>query len=169
MRARSTSSAPADDAGARCQTSVLFELWRLSRSAGALFADALATAGMSGDEFGIYSVLDMEGRMSPTALARWMSAPATTVSSHIKRLDARGHLAKHPDPTDGRSFLLELTPSGRVAFEQASAVYVPMLDDVELRLGAREPAIRRALIALRAAVDAAGAEHASPISAEVRR
>ena len=97
-------------------SNVLFELWRLSRAAGALLYEPLSDAGMSGDEFGTASILSLTEEMSPTALAEWMSAPATTVSSHIKRLEARGHVLRRINSTDGRSYLLELTSSGRRAF-----------------------------------------------------
>ena len=135
-------------------SNVLFELWRLSRAAGALLSDQLAGAGVTGDEFGIYSVLATVEHMTPSALARWMSAPATTVSSHVKRLEARGHVSRRPDPADGRSSLLRLTAAGRRTWERATAGYLPILAGVEARLGAAEPEVRAALITLRAAIDA---------------
>ena len=135
-------------------SNVLFELWRLSRAAGALLSDQLAGAGVTGDEFGIYSVLATVEHMTPSALARWMSAPATTVSSHVKRLEARGHVSRRPDPADGRSSLLRLTAAGRRTWERATAGYLPILAGVEERLGAAEPEVRAALITLRAAIDA---------------
>ncbi len=143
-----------DRAGDVGETNVLFELWRVSRAAGALLEAALATAGLSGDEFGIYSVLAAGEATTPTELARWMSAPATTVSSHIKRLEARGHLTRTPATHDGRSVLLQLTPAGRRTHEAATAVYLPLLTLVTDDLGGREPGVRKALLTLRHAVDA---------------
>jgi DNA-binding MarR family transcriptional regulator len=155
MRSRSNSedAVPADVPDEH-RSNVLFELWRLSRAASALLSDQLAGAGVTGDEFGIYSVLATVEHMTPSALARWMSAPATTVSSHVKRLEARGHVARRVDPADGRSSLLRLTTAGRRTWERATAGYLPILADVEARLGAAEPEVRAALIRLRAAIDA---------------
>jgi DNA-binding MarR family transcriptional regulator len=150
MRDRSNSG-EVDDSEAG---NVLFELWRLGRAANALLAATLAEMGMTGDEFGIYSVLGCSQRgLSPTALARWMSAPPTTVSSHIKRLETRGHVARHPDPDDRRSYLLRLTPAGRRTLRRSTATYDPMLESVQRQLGADEPSIRAALVTLRHAID----------------
>jgi DNA-binding MarR family transcriptional regulator len=138
-------------------TNVLFELWLGSRAANALLTDCLAAAGMRPDEFGIYSVLATVGRMAPTALAKWMSAPATTVSSVVKRLEARDHLERVPDPADGRSSLLQLTPEGERAHRSATDLYSPVLAAVVKRLGRDEPSVRRALLVLRQAIgDAPG-------------
>lgn len=143
-------------------SNVLFELWRLGRAASALLTDDLAGAGVSSDEFGIYSVLASVDSMSPTALARWMSAPATTVSSHLKRLETRGHIVRRADPADRRGYLLELTPAGRDTFERATAIYVPILSRVQQHLGKEEPTVRRALVTLRQAVDESGSHVPSP-------
>lgn len=143
-------------------SNVLFELWRLGRAASALLADDLADAGLSSDEFGIYSVLASVDSMSPTALARWISAPATTMSSHLKRLEARGHIVRRADPADRRGYLFELTPGGRDTFERATAIYAPILSRVQQHLGKREPSVRRALITLRQAVDQSRSQVLSP-------
>lgn len=135
-------------------TNVLFELWRLSRAASALLEVELNAAGISGDEFGIYSVLAHGEALTPSELARWMSAPATTVSSHIKRLEARGHVTRTRSAQDRRSYTLRLTPSGRAVYRHARAIYQPILQRVVGHLGRTEPDIRRSLIALREAIDA---------------
>lgn len=150
MRTRSKSSTATD----ADNTNVLFELWRLARAANALLVEPLTAAGVTGDEYGIYSVLSNAEPMSPSALAAWMSAPATTVSSHLKRLEARGHVRRRPDPADGRAQLLELTRAGRATFERATATYLPILGAVQAQLGTDEPDVRRALVRLRDAIDA---------------
>jgi DNA-binding MarR family transcriptional regulator len=137
-------------------SNVLFELWQLSRAANALLADALGAVGMSGDEFGVYSVLaTAEDGMAPTALARWMSAPPTTVSSYIRRMESQGHATRRPDPMDGRGSLVRLTAAGRRAHRRATAVYGPILAEVQRQLDANEAGVRTSLLALRAAIDAA--------------
>ena len=142
------------DAG---DSNVLFELWQLSRAANALLAGPLGAAGMSGDEYGVYSVLAAaEDGMTPTALARSMSAPPTTVSSYIRRMESHGHAARRPDPMDGRGSLVRLTAAGRRAHRRATDVYGPILAEVQRQLDADEPAVRAALVALREAIDAVG-------------
>jgi DNA-binding MarR family transcriptional regulator len=99
-------------------------------------------------------VLTSSDVLTPTELARWMSAPPTTVSSHVKRIEGRGHLVRERNPADGRSYVLRLTPAGRAAHREAGARFLPVLDAVVAALGPKEPAVRRALADLRTALDA---------------
>jgi len=64
---------------------VLFALWSVGRSATELLDAMLAPAGLDADEFAMYSLLLARDPVTPTELARWASAPATTVSSYVKR------------------------------------------------------------------------------------
>src|SRR5262249_48595720 len=85
-------------------SNVLFDTWLTARSAIALLDTALAGSGLDAEDFAVYSVLRKAGQISPGDLARWMSAPATTVSSYVKRLIARGHVERVVHPEDGRSY-----------------------------------------------------------------
>ena len=91
--------------------------------------------------------------MTPSELARWVSAPATTVSSYVKRLEQRGHLQRSRNPADGRSYVVALTPAGRQAHRAAGESFLPVLDRVVEALGRREQSVRRALAVLRECVD----------------
>lgn len=154
MRDRTTSVNP-DIAGLVDEdgTNVLFDVWLTFRAAQGVLDRALAPSGLTSDEFGIYSVLTGTEEMTPSELARWMSAPATTVSSYIKRLEARGHLERHKNPNDGRSSVLVLTDAGRAAHQAAGAAFLPVLADVRAKLGRRESSVRGALATLRTALD----------------
>lgn len=134
-------------------TNVLFDIWLVSRATTGVLDAALAPSGLTADEFGIYSVLTSADTMTPSDLARWMSAPATTVSSYVKRLEGRGHVQRERNPADGRSFVLRLTDAGRAAHAAAGARFVPVLDAVVGALGRRESAVRSGLRALRDALD----------------
>jgi len=132
---------------------VLFDVWLVLRVTTGALDGALAPTGLTADEFGIYSVLMSADALTPSDLARWMSAPATTVSSVIKRLEQRGHLTRRRNPDDGRSFVVGLTPAGRRAHAAGVGAFVPVLERVVSALGTREPAVRRALADLRLALD----------------
>lgn len=154
MRSRTTSvkshpveAVPADG------TNVLFDVWLASRAVTGMLDVALAPTGLTADEFGVYSVLTTTDSMTPSELAVWMSAPTTTVSSYVKRLEQRGHLERHRNPADGRSFVLRLTPSGRAAHKAAGKAFLPVLRGVSASLGADQHHVRRALTSLRAAVE----------------
>jgi DNA-binding MarR family transcriptional regulator len=139
----------------RPDPNVLFALWRLARKARALVDDALAEHELTSDEFGVYSLLSELGEATPSMLERWMSARPTTVSSYIKRLEARGHLARFTNPDDGRSTLVRLTPAGVKVHQAATADYLPALDLVIENLGRHEPKVLAAIATLRDAIDEA--------------
>jgi DNA-binding MarR family transcriptional regulator len=138
---------------------VLFDVWLVSRATTALLDEALRTSGLDSDEFAIYSVLASKEHMTPTELARWMSAPPTTVSSYVKRFEQRGHVAKTPNPDDGRSYRLSLTPAGRRAHRAAGALFLPVLDTVVDRIGSSASDTHRRLRDLHGGVEAIARTH----------
>jgi DNA-binding MarR family transcriptional regulator len=132
---------------------VTFLVWLTSRATADLLDSVLAPTGLDGDEFAIYSVLTAAPSITPTELARWMAAPPTTVSSYLKRFEARGHVAREPNPADGRSYRINLTPAGRRAHRAAAKLFIPMRTRVEERLGTRTQQVREALLTLRSVLD----------------
>lgn len=132
---------------------VTFMVWLTSRATADLLDAALAPAGLSGDEFAIYSVLTAAPSITPTELARWMAAPPTTVSSYVKRFEGRGHVQREPNPADRRSYRIRLTPAGRRAHRAAVELFLPVRTRVADALGARETDVREALLTLRTVLD----------------
>jgi DNA-binding MarR family transcriptional regulator len=51
--------------------------------------------------------------VTPSALAAETGLPPTTIRDYVRRLVARGDVRKTPNPADGRSYLLVLTPKGQ--------------------------------------------------------
>ena len=133
---------------------VLFEAWRLSRAVSALLDAVLAPSGLTADEFGVYSVLAGVASITPTELARWMAAPATTVSSYVKRFESRGHVERAPNPEDLRSYRIQLTPAGRRVHRRAADLFTPTLTRVLSTLSDREADVRTAVRVLRDTVEA---------------
>ena len=131
----------------------LFMVWLVSRSTNDLLDTLFGPAGLTGDEFAIYSVLAASPEMTPTELARWMAAPATTVSSYIKRFESRGHVARKPNPDDRRSYRIELTPAGRRAHDAAATLFQPIRAQVGAALAKDDGDVREALLRLRTVVD----------------
>jgi DNA-binding MarR family transcriptional regulator len=132
---------------------VLFDVWLVSRATTALLDDVIRGSGLDSDEFAIYSVLASTDHMTPTELARWMSAPPTTVSSYVKRFEQRGHVTKTPNPDDGRSYRINLTPAGRRAHRTAGALFLPVLADVADRVGDKASETHRRLRDLHRSVE----------------
>lgn len=132
---------------------VLFDVWLVSRATTALIDDVLRPSGLDADEFAIYSVLASGDGMTPTELAHWMAAPATTVSSSVKRFEQRGHVQRVPNPDDHRSYRVELTAAGRRAHLAAGELFLPVLDQVTQGVGPPGSDTHRNLRALRQVID----------------
>ena len=80
--------------------------------------------------------------------------PLSTVIFRVKRLEGRGHAERVPNPDDGRSFLIRLTPEGRRLLDEARPVFRDYAEAVEARLGREHVAsLTSALGALRDAID----------------
>lgn len=137
---------------------VLFDVWLVSRAATALIDEAVRDSGLDADEFAVYSVLASTDGMTPTDLARWMAAPATTVSSYATRFERRGHVRRVTNPADRRSYRLQLTDAGRAAHLAAGVLFQPALEEVTRRLGPGAPDTHRALLALHEALTSADEE-----------
>ena len=114
---------------------LLFDVWLVSRATTAVIDEAVRVSGLDADEFAVYSVLASTQGMTPTELAHWMAAPNTTVSSYVKRFERRGHVHRVPNPDDGRSYRVALTPEGSRAHQAAGALFLPLLDEVTRRVG----------------------------------
>ncbi len=135
-------------------SNVLFAVWLVSRAANSTIDAAILDSGLDADEFAVYSVLAQGDGMTPTDLAHWMTAPATTVSSYVKRFEQRGHVGRRQHPDDGRSYVIQLTAEGRRAHRAAGARFLPLLDNVNRLLGADVDEVRQRLAQLHDAVTA---------------
>ena len=154
VRERSRPVRPLTAAEVRVEdVDVTFMVWLASRATADLLDAALAPLGLDGDEFAIYSVLTAARTVTPTELSRWMAAPPTTVSSYVKRLEARGHVEREPNPADRRSYLIKLTTEGRRTHRRAVKLFAPLRARVVADLGDQEPQVREALTTLRIVLD----------------
>jgi DNA-binding MarR family transcriptional regulator len=132
---------------------VLFEVWLVARATIGMLDPAMAPSGLTAEEFAVYSVLTTSDAMTPSELAQWMSAPPTTVSSYIKRLEARGHVERRPKPADRRSYTVRLTAAGRRAHRDGVTYFGPAMFAVVAELGRSEPTVRRSLEKIKHAID----------------
>ena len=115
-------------------TSVLFGVWSVAHSVGELLNQALAGSGLNADEFGFYSALYDGQPITPNEISEHLGMPATTVSSFLSRLTARGHISRSKNPADGRSALIELTPEGLKVQSEAWERFAPAQAAVESAL-----------------------------------
>ena len=74
---------------------------------------------MTPGDFALCSVVAAEGKITPSRLANLLGMPPTTLSYVVRQMQQRGVLRRLPNPEDGRSVLLTLTPKGRRLTERA--------------------------------------------------
>lgn len=153
MRDRTTSASALSKTLDPGLGNILFDVWLVSRATTALVDEAIRTSGLDADEFAIYSLLAPSDEITPTDLARWMSAPTTTVSSYIKRFEKRGHVKRVRNPEDGRSHRLRLTAAGRRAHQKAGELFLPILAEVSRDVGAKTDDTHERLLGLHSAID----------------
>lgn len=115
--------------------SMLFDVWLVGHAMTSLIEDALAHTGLSGDDFGLYSLLRRFGPATPSQISRWTGMRPTTVSQGLKRLNARGHGEQATNPADGRSYLLGLNDAGVAAHTAASPLFLAAVERLADELG----------------------------------
>ena len=87
-------------------------------------------------------------------LAAALAITVGGISQAVDRIEARGLLARVPNPANRRSSLLEVTAEGRAALKSASVVFDDELEQIfgDPLSGADRERLSRGLSALRAAV-----------------
>jgi DNA-binding MarR family transcriptional regulator len=136
-------------------STLLFDVWVLANSTRALLDRTLRASGLSAEEFAQYSAIRRAGSISPTELATIMGLAPTTISSSLARLERRGHIRRTPNPSDARSYQIQLTPAGLRAHRHAAELFAPVLRDVKSALPMSMANAQSALAALSSAVGAA--------------
>jgi DNA-binding MarR family transcriptional regulator len=96
----------------RQRLSLLLQIYALDQRMGRLVGRELERDGVSADDYALLSTIGVRGPSTPTELAADLGLPLTTASDAIRRLLARGHVRKHPNARDRRSFRVELTSAG---------------------------------------------------------
>jgi DNA-binding MarR family transcriptional regulator len=111
---------------------------------------------VSGDELSrtaasVLSHLDREGARRVTDLAAHQAVAQPTMTALVGRLEARGLVARRPDPDDARATRIEITPAGRAALHarrERRAAHVAqrlaaLTSSERAALAAALPALRR--------------------------
>jgi DNA-binding MarR family transcriptional regulator len=92
---------------------VLFRLFILGQLADDLLGRAMVDLNLNPNDFAVQSAIRAFQPVTPTRLSALLGMPPTTLSSYIRRLEARRQIRRRPNPEDGRSTLLEVTKIGR--------------------------------------------------------
>lgn len=103
---------------------VLSRVSRLARHLDRARTAAFAARGLQAWEFDVLSALRRQGppyQLSPGALLRATLVTSGTMTNRIDGLARAGLVSRHPDPSDKRGVLVELTPRGQAAADAALA------------------------------------------------
>jgi DNA-binding MarR family transcriptional regulator len=93
---------------------LFLEVFVTSQYALRILEHRLAPTGIPPSELGLVTHIRHHQPVTPTAISAASGVPPTTLRDKIQRLVERRLVRRIPHPTDGRSYLLELTPRGEV-------------------------------------------------------
>jgi DNA-binding MarR family transcriptional regulator len=133
---------------------VFTEIGIISQLAGTMF-ERVIPDGMTLAQFTVLNhFVRLGGVRSPHELARALQVTKGTMTSTLKKLEARGYIMVKPDPEDGRGKCVSITAKGTKARNAAIAALSPLI----ARLGAHEtaasfPALLPPLTAIREFLD----------------
>ena len=135
----------------------LVQLWALGQSIDRLVQDELRRRGASGTLLAVLAAAS-PGPMTTSELADLLGQAFMTTSDQVDRLESRREVRRVPNPADGRSRLIEVTPRGHRRL-RASGPHIRMLANaIAERLETGLPAVRAALEDLRRAIDLTAAD-----------
>lgn len=130
---------------------LFLDLFRLSELTGAVVERQLREVGIPAYLFGLVSQIHRLAPVTPSAISQVTGIATTTLRDNIQRLVDRGLVRRTPNPSDGRSYLLELTDKGEVLVRAAD----PALLEAYLALERRLPRASTEYQARLAELDAA--------------
>ena len=84
----------------------------------------LAATGLTTPQYIVLGLLEQQGELSSSALARQSLVTAQTMDVLVKGLEGYGHVARRRHPGHGRILLVGLTSSGRAALALGREVAV---------------------------------------------
>jgi DNA-binding MarR family transcriptional regulator len=134
---------------------ILLDVFLTNQRRKRMIEAALAASELPAEDYPVYVLVGAEGPWTPTALARRLEMPLSTMLFRLGRLERRGHSERVPNPDDRRSYLIRLTDEGERLLGEARPAFRDYALAVEGRLGSgRVDELRAALEALRDAVTA---------------
>jgi DNA-binding MarR family transcriptional regulator len=97
----------------------LIALRRILRATDMYARDLAREAGLTAVQLRVLQIVAEKGRATPTELSSRMGVTMATVSSLIKKLEAKGLLTRRRSTTDRRQTDLEITPTGLTKVQAA--------------------------------------------------
>jgi DNA-binding MarR family transcriptional regulator len=92
---------------------LFLQFFLAAQPVGQLIERAIRESGMSAADYAVLSAIDELEPVTPADIARLTAIPRPTLTAQIERLTEAGHLKRTDNPSDGRSYMLNLTARGR--------------------------------------------------------
>lgn len=149
-KAQAQKLAPVDDTGGYVlEQQVGHLLRRAHQRHTAIFQQQIGDSQLTPLQFAALVKLRDLGEVSQNQLGRLTAMDAATMQGVIKRLDARGLIARRADPNDRRRLILSLRPEGEAVIARAIESGVEI---TRATLEPLSPAEQRSLLALLARI-----------------
>jgi DNA-binding MarR family transcriptional regulator len=123
--------------GRHVRGAIVNELRLASRLAHEISVAELRAAGVDPQVYGPLSFIGVMQPVTRTKLAEATGERRTTQRDVVRLLIDRGHVREVPNPKDGRSTLLELTPAGQTIFDRGIPAFQRALRRIDEALGGR--------------------------------
>jgi DNA-binding MarR family transcriptional regulator len=119
------------------------------------FAQSLQAVGLTPPLYGTLRTLDASGPTSQQAIAQQLGLSGTAILQTVDRLEADQLVKRRRNPTDRRSYALQLTPHGRDALRSVATALDALNTELDNALGGprRQQQLQRLLLKLLAPGD----------------
>ena len=131
---------------------LLLQPYVLAQLSGILVEGITQGSDVQGGEYAVASWLGVTVQATPSELARDLGLAPTTLSAIIDRLVRKGQVRRIANPSDRRSYLLELTARGKATNTRNAARFAAAIKRVRTHLDADEEETLAALRALEEAL-----------------
>ncbi len=121
---------------------------RAARALARRFDEALRPVGLTNGQFSLLMSLNRPSPAPMRAVASLLAMDRTTLTAALKPLERRGLVALRPDPKDGRSRLITLTPDGSSLLARAVPIWESTHRAVQALTDGDADRLRRQLLAL---------------------
>lgn len=129
-----------DESTETALSDVLIAFSRMRRENDLLLTAIARDHGLHASDFRAVAFVQMTPDVTPRSLAEYLALSLSATTAMVDRLVAAGYVLRTPNPEDGRSVYLEITPVGADAVEDARKLYVAAFE-------AAVPADRRGEVA----------------------
>jgi DNA-binding MarR family transcriptional regulator len=115
-------------------TALLQEAYTAATLIETLVERELHARGVPASLFSLLSWIRVRQPVTPTELSAVTGIPLTGLRDMTRRLEGRGDVTRTPNPSDGRSYLLNVTPQGKRVVDRGRPAIAAALKQVEPHL-----------------------------------